>query len=231
MSSPSLSIDMIIVAAGEMRLAAYIKQTFPPEVARRGHYTVDNAADWLDVDKFARWLSQPQTSASPVYNATSSRRGARSKEEPARLPSPTPPIPYVLGFSLTASQMRTVAHTLLEQETVAPCLDDHDYHCALVEFARTANEEWAFLRTMDDGSDETRYLWVLYVVPSWDGRHPPHAMPEETVRRVKDAFKFQEVEIRCQRWPETVPVPQWLFSSMRKTMQVQGRNGEECSVW
>ncbi|KAF7360466.1 hypothetical protein MVEN_00777200 [Mycena venus] len=75
MGSAALAIDMIVVAAGETRLVEYVKQTFPPEVATLGNHTVDNAADWLDVDRFTRWLSQTATQRSPqsatLHDATS----------------------------------------------------------------------------------------------------------------------------------------------------------------
>ncbi|KAJ7037914.1 hypothetical protein C8F04DRAFT_1256428 [Mycena alexandri] len=84
MSSSALAIDMIVVAAGETRLAAYVEQTFPEE-ASLGRYTADNAADWLDVDKFTRWLTQPvpqktAQSSGASHNTTSSCAGRISEE-------------------------------------------------------------------------------------------------------------------------------------------------------
>ncbi|KAJ7126152.1 hypothetical protein C8R44DRAFT_980006 [Mycena epipterygia] len=227
MNNATLGIDMIVMAAGEARLAAYIEQTFPPQVANLGHYTVDNAADWLDVDDFTRWLSKPQRSspATALRNTTSSRAvqpGPREARAPLRPPSASP-IPYVLGFALTPSQMRTVALTWLEPEILAQCTNDHDYHYQLVEFVCAMNEEWAFLRTLDDESDAECYLWVVHVVPSWDGRNPRPVLSQKTVQRVKDAFRFENVTTLCQRWPMGVPAPEWLFPCMYKTIQTEER--------
>ncbi|KAJ6588745.1 hypothetical protein B0H19DRAFT_1248358 [Mycena capillaripes] len=83
MSSSALVIDMIVVAAGETRLAAYVEQTFSPEVARLGHYTADNAVDWLDVDGFMRFLDQP-TQNSSESNATASPQHAVQPSEESR---------------------------------------------------------------------------------------------------------------------------------------------------
>ncbi|KAJ7485524.1 hypothetical protein FB451DRAFT_1230146 [Mycena latifolia] len=191
MNNSAALIDMAVVAAGPTRLAAYIEQKFTPEEIQRGQYTIQNTANWLDVDDFTRWLNPPT------------------------------PLAYVLGFGLTPSQMRTVARTLLESEpeTLAQCKDDHDYHSQLVAYAHAKNEKWAFLQTIDDESKEVHYLWVLYVVLSWDGGPPQCVMPDGTIRRVKDAFKFDKVKILCQRWPQGVTPPKWLVSCLQKTIQ------------
>ncbi|KAF8190415.1 hypothetical protein K438DRAFT_1763400 [Mycena galopus ATCC 62051] len=85
MNSAALAIDLIILAAGETRLVEYVKQTFPPEVENLGYYRVDNAADWLDVDGFTRWLSQtaPQNgyqSGGAFLDATSPRSSEESRQ-------------------------------------------------------------------------------------------------------------------------------------------------------
>ncbi|KAJ6527896.1 hypothetical protein DFH09DRAFT_1285635 [Mycena vulgaris] len=53
-------INQIVAAAGEEHLAAYIKQTFPPLLVALGYYTVENAVNWLDFDKF---ISPPRSNA------------------------------------------------------------------------------------------------------------------------------------------------------------------------
>ncbi|KAJ7742695.1 hypothetical protein DFH07DRAFT_38839 [Mycena maculata] len=93
--------DMIVMAAGETRLAAYIQQTFPPEILSLGHYTAGNAAEWLDVDGFTRWLNQPTNkSAQSATTATSlsessrpvqSRESSRVSESETRSSSETRP--------------------------------------------------------------------------------------------------------------------------------------------
>ncbi|KAJ6473580.1 hypothetical protein C8R47DRAFT_1199649 [Mycena vitilis] len=73
MNSSAWAIDMIVVAAGETRLAAYVEQTFP-EVAGLGYYTAENAVDWLDLDAFTRFLAQPlaqkNSQSTTLQNAT-----------------------------------------------------------------------------------------------------------------------------------------------------------------
>ncbi|KAJ6513998.1 hypothetical protein DFH09DRAFT_1374151 [Mycena vulgaris] len=72
-------INQIVAAAGEEHLAAYIKQTFPPPLVALGYYTVENAVNWLDFDKFMRWLSHAiQTTAASASINTNAFPGSPS---------------------------------------------------------------------------------------------------------------------------------------------------------
>ncbi|KAJ7654713.1 hypothetical protein B0H17DRAFT_1099683 [Mycena rosella] len=61
------------------------------------------------------------------------------------------PVPYILGFSLTPAQLRTVAQLALDPETFGHCETDRDYHFKLVDSARAKRQERTFLRTSDYG--------------------------------------------------------------------------------
>ncbi|KAJ6495298.1 hypothetical protein C8R45DRAFT_1094946 [Mycena sanguinolenta] len=78
MNNASLAIDMLVIAVGETRLVEYVRQTFPPEIENLESYSVENAAEWLDVDKFTRWLTGESVPQS--FDATSSRAVRRSGE-------------------------------------------------------------------------------------------------------------------------------------------------------
>ncbi|KAJ6564996.1 hypothetical protein DFH09DRAFT_1363963 [Mycena vulgaris] len=72
-------INQIVAAAGEEHLAAYIKQKFPPPLVAPGCYTVENAVNWLDFDKFMRWLSHAiQTTAASASINTNAFPGSPS---------------------------------------------------------------------------------------------------------------------------------------------------------
>ncbi|CAK5274687.1 unnamed protein product [Mycena citricolor] len=58
MPSPTLAVDMIVLAAGQARLSAYIQQTFSKEICETGTFTIANAVEWLDVHDFTRWLGR-----------------------------------------------------------------------------------------------------------------------------------------------------------------------------
>ncbi|KAJ7484442.1 hypothetical protein FB451DRAFT_1232544 [Mycena latifolia] len=92
------------------------------------------------------------------------------------------PVPFVLGSSLTPAQLKVMARHWLSSSEVAVLEDDRSYHVALLDYSRQKGHEWTFLRTYPSG--ELRYLWVVYVIPSWDGSIPTPKMPDESTARV-----------------------------------------------
>ncbi|KAJ7923825.1 hypothetical protein B0H13DRAFT_2316176 [Mycena leptocephala] len=99
-------ITRIVAAAGEERLAAYIDQTFPPELVSLGYHTVENAATWLDIDQFMRWLSRTIQSA------------ASSSPSPSISRTPSAPRPVPLSTPISRSLNSLHASLSLHQNLV-----------------------------------------------------------------------------------------------------------------
>ncbi|KAJ7131025.1 hypothetical protein C8R44DRAFT_904076 [Mycena epipterygia] len=83
---PAVLLSKIVAAAGPQRLQAYIEQIFEPELVAIGYYTAENAENWLDIDKFMRWLGQhaQKTSVTPPSTPAS------LSVPPARMQHPHP---------------------------------------------------------------------------------------------------------------------------------------------
>ncbi|KAJ7706174.1 hypothetical protein B0H17DRAFT_1192695 [Mycena rosella] len=101
-------------------------------------------------------------------------------------------VPFVLGFLLTYTQLRAVAAKWLSHEVLASCKDDYTLHFRVVDVVQAKKERCTFLRTTDN-SGEPRCLWVLRVIPSFDGKRPKYRMPEASIQRVLNAFGFDTI--------------------------------------
>ncbi|KAK7039575.1 hypothetical protein R3P38DRAFT_2900490 [Favolaschia claudopus] len=93
MNHGAVAIDMLVLAAGETRLAEYIRQTFPD--APSTQYTAENAADWLDRDEFTRWLSESARSSAEddfwqSVDATTSPRDGKMQDDEKQSHTPGP---------------------------------------------------------------------------------------------------------------------------------------------
>ncbi|KAJ7850344.1 hypothetical protein B0H13DRAFT_1905751 [Mycena leptocephala] len=99
-------ITRIVAAAGEERLAAYIDQIFPPELVSLGYHTVENAATWLDIEQFMRWLSRTIQSA------------ASSSPSPSISRTPSTPRPVPLSTPISRSLNSLHASSSLHQNLV-----------------------------------------------------------------------------------------------------------------
>ncbi|KAJ7510558.1 hypothetical protein B0H11DRAFT_2401870, partial [Mycena galericulata] len=70
---------------------------FPPELVTLGYYTTENAVNWLDIDKFMRWLSLAIQSSSvslpstPLHPAPSTTHAGQFRSAHAPQSSPAPP--------------------------------------------------------------------------------------------------------------------------------------------
>jgi hypothetical protein len=110
-------------------------------------------------------------------------------------------VPYVVGFVLSPMQLRTVANKLLKAEVLAMCATDHDYQCHLIDYCYAHKVPWTFLPDKYKESREDYYLWIVRVVPSWDGKHPKATLPSPMVAQVKQMFDLPGVVIGCRTWP------------------------------
>ncbi|KAJ7142783.1 hypothetical protein C8R44DRAFT_726114 [Mycena epipterygia] len=96
---PAILLSKIVAAAGPQRLQAYIEQIFEPELVAIGYYTAENAENWLDIDKFMRWLGQhaQKTSVTPPSTPASSSVPPSQMQHPhlssSRHLPPSSPIP------------------------------------------------------------------------------------------------------------------------------------------
>ncbi|KAJ7222438.1 hypothetical protein GGX14DRAFT_663798 [Mycena pura] len=136
------------------------------------------------------------------------------------------PIPYVLGFYLTPIQMRTIAREWLDPDVFEKCDTDRDYQCALVDYCDAKQHKWTFLPDKKEDSGELHYLWVIHVVPSWDGNNPKYPMPPKFSSQVQNKFGFEHLLVCCMRWPRRLSPPMWLLSTMYKSIAYEKRRLE-----
>ncbi|KAJ7912720.1 hypothetical protein B0H13DRAFT_1488514, partial [Mycena leptocephala] len=81
-------------------------QTFPPELVSLGYHTVENAATWLDINQFMRWLSRTIQSA------------ASSSPSPSISRTPSAPWPVPLSTPISRPLNSLHASSSLHQNLV-----------------------------------------------------------------------------------------------------------------
>ncbi|KAJ7491316.1 hypothetical protein B0H11DRAFT_1911939 [Mycena galericulata] len=105
----------IVAAAGKDRLREYIEEIFDPALIELGYYTEENAEQWLDINKFMRWL------------------GLQAQKSPARPVAPRPtvnshPVPHLHNSQLppsspipgTSSPLVTTTKSTREPQSSSP---------------------------------------------------------------------------------------------------------------
>ncbi|KAJ7501948.1 hypothetical protein B0H11DRAFT_1907862 [Mycena galericulata] len=143
----------IVAAAGKDRLREYIEEIFDPALIELGYYTEENAEQWLDINKFMRWLSL-QAQKSPA-RPVAPRPTVNSHPVPHLHNSQLPPSSPIPG---TSSPLVTTTKSTRESQSSSPIHGRADVTTDHIFQLDTALEPLGLPQGLYDNLDFTEYL-------------------------------------------------------------------------
>lgn len=119
------------------------------------------------------------------------------------------PIPYIQGFGLTRPQLDAVVSHVLPHQTI------NSYGGNILVAIRAellkAGQDFTILpfATGPKGNRYVRYLYIIDVLPSWDGKRPDFPISQQTADEFFNTFGadewLEELRTFCIRWPTYEP--------------------------
>ncbi|KAK7434936.1 hypothetical protein VKT23_019939 [Stygiomarasmius scandens] len=133
------------------------------------------------------------------------------------------PSPYLFGLSLTFEQLKELAYHYLGQQFVdQKCLGDP---------AHAFDRNWEdrginnVIVEIQDKHGSSRYLYILAVLPSFDGKAPqadlkPYLL-ENLWHELGKPEAWKQVSVVSRKWPTDpgLPEPEWLYTRMYEALE------------
>ncbi|KAK7031424.1 hypothetical protein R3P38DRAFT_2923499 [Favolaschia claudopus] len=122
-------------------------------------------------------------------------------------------VPFVIGYSLTQTQMETMRARLCTPEE---CLKFPKHpQVALNDYlTEKGKQEPIILHKSPDG--ETLYLWTKGILPSFSGERPKFQVPPLDLAKYPEFEGLGDVKPDCIEWPVYFDIPDWFYPRLTK---------------